>query len=107
MNTNEITVACYNAEFTNDDIVFISHIDDFFAAERRAAQVCSTLILTLIVGLCCPRLPCFLSQKYYYDNRAFSIPLHSNFQVFKQVTETNSLTHSQNFTIGAQTTNST
>ena len=100
VNTNGVTVACYNAEFTND--VFVSRISDYFLAERQAAQVCS-FNFDINHGAILSQTPLFLKTETY-DNRASSVPLHSNFQVSKQVTETSSFTHSHSFTIGAQTT---
>ena len=103
VNTNGVTVACYNAEFTND--VFISRINDFFLAERRAARVCS-FNFDINHGAILSQTPQFLKTETY-DNRASSIPLHSNFQVSKEVTEISSFTHSHSFTIGAEISVST
>ena len=103
VNTIGVTVACYNAEFTND--VFVSRISDFFLAERRAARVCN-FSFDIDHGTVSSQTPLFLKTETY-DNRASSVSLRSNFQVSKQVTETSSFTHSHSFTIGAEITIST
>ena len=98
VNTQGVTVACYNAEFTND--VFINHVNDFYVAERRVAQICS-FNFEINRGTIVSQTPQYLKTETY-DNRASSVPLHSNFQVSKQISESNSFTHSHSYTIGAE-----
>jgi hypothetical protein len=103
VNPNGMTVACYDAEFTND--VFISRVDDFYLAELQATEVCS-VVFDIENGALQSQISKFLKTETY-DNRASSIPLQSDFEVSKEVAEIGSFTHSTDFTIVAETSVST
>ena len=99
VNPQGITVACYNAEFSNN--VFVTRTNDFHKAESRVVHICDldfdincSNILTLT--------PHFLKTETY-DNRASSVPLQSTFHVSKEFVETHSFNPCNSFTIGTET----
>ena len=98
VDANGAVVACYNAEFQNDE--FVSRSFAYFQAENRAVQVCS-FDFDIDHGALLSETPQFLKTETY-DNRASSVTLRSNFEVSKGITETSSFTHSHSFTIGAE-----
>ena len=93
-----VIVACYNAEFSNDE--FVTRNSAFYEAGFRVAYICG-LDFDINRGNILAQTPQFLKTETY-DNRASSVPLHSNFHVSKEFTETNSFTHSHSFTIGTE-----
>ena len=95
-----ITVACYNAEFSND--VFTTRSNAFFHAEFRVAHIC-TLNFDIDEGDILSETPQFLKMETY-DNRASRVDLNSNFEVSMEVAELSSFTHTHSLTIGADTT---
>ena len=103
VNTDGMTVACYDADFTLN--AFINRDDDFYLAQQQATQVCS-IAFDIDNGDLLSQTPQLLKIETY-DNRASSVPLHSDFDVSKEVAEISSFTHSNNFTIGAEISVST
>ena len=90
VNTDGMTVACYDADFTLD--AFINRDDDFYLAQQQATQVCS-IAFDIDNGDLLSQTPQFLKIETY-DNRASSVPLHIDFEVSKEVAEISSLIHS-------------
>ena len=103
VNTDGMTVACYDADFTLN--AFINRDDDFYLAQQQATQVCS-IAFDIDNGDLLSQTPQFLKIETY-DNRASSVPLHIDFEVSKEVAEISLFTHSNNLTIGAEISVST
>ena len=99
-NHNGITVACYNAEFSND--VYTIRSSAFYQAEFRVAHIC-TLSFDIDEGDILSETPQFLKMETY-DNRASRVDLNSNFEVSMEVAQVSSFTHAHSLTIGADTT---
>ena len=98
VGNSHMTVACYNAQFSND--VFVQRISDFYTAQRRVNRVCN-VNFDISRGTISSRPELLSSQ--LYNNIGSSVPLTSRFDVSKKVTETNSFTHGHQFTIGVST----
>ena len=96
VNTNEMTVACYKAEFSG--VIFTSRISDYYLADRRVAQICS-FNFDIDHGTLVSQTSQILKREAY-DNRASSVPLHGSFQISKQIIEESSFIHNHTFTIG-------
>ena len=90
-----MTVACYNAEFSND--VFVQRISDFYSAQRRI-KICN-VNFTIDQGRILKSVPEELSLKVY-DNSGSRVPLTSTFEVSKVITETNHFTHEHLVNLG-------
>ena len=99
-DSSGITVACYDAEFSND--VFTTRTSEFFRAEFRVAHIC-TLNFNIDEGDILSETPQFLKMETY-DNRGSRVDLNSNFEVSMEVAELSSFTHTHSLTIGAETT---
>ena len=100
VNSNVMTVACYNAEFSGD--VFTKRITDFYEAINDVDKVCS-LDFTLAEGQILQTTPDVLI-KQCFDNRESEVEMSDVFVVSKSMTTTHSFFHSHQFTIGAETT---
>ena len=98
-NTTYKTVACYNAEFSND--VFVERVSDFYAAQQRIDQICD-VSFTISEGEVLNSKTETLEQKLY-DNSASSVPLTSTFEVSKAITEMNRFTHEHLVSLGNTT----
>lgn len=90
-----MTVACYNAEFSND--VFVKRISDFYAAQQRI-NICNVRF-TVNQGRVLHSGPELLLVKMY-DNSGSSVALTGKFELSKTITETNSFTHQHQVTLG-------
>lgn len=98
VGNSHMTVACYNAQFSND--VFVRRILDFYTAQRRVNRVCN-VNFDISRGTVSSKPELLSSQ--LYNNIDSSVPLTSSFDVSKAVTRTNSFTHGHQFTIGVDT----
>ena len=98
VGNSHMTVACYNAQFSND--VFVRRISDFYAAQRRVSTVCN-VNFDISRGTLHSRPELLSSQ--LYNNIDSSVPLTSTFDVSKTITKTNSFTHGHQFTFGVDT----
>ena len=95
MNTAGITVACYNAQFSNNE--FVVRTTGFYQAERRVAQMCGPINFNTNGGTILSQTPQLLKMETY-DNTASSVALRNTFEVTKEITETHSFMHHNTFT---------
>ena len=100
INTDIMTVACYNAEFSGD--VFTKRITDFYEAVNDVDKVCS-LNFTLAEGQILQTTQDVLAEECF-DNRESEVEMSDVFAVSKSITLTHSFSHSHQFKIGAETT---
>ena len=100
VNTNIMTVACYNADFSGD--VFITRTNDFYNAMSEGKEVCK-LDFDIPNGQIASASPDFLKIETY-DNSQSNITLESSFEVAEEMTETNRFEFSSSLAIGVTAT---
>ena len=98
VGNSHMTVACYNAQFSND--VFVRRISDFYTAKRRVNTVCN-VNFEISRGTIAPGKQLLSAQ--LYNNIDSSVPKTSTFHVSERITETNRFTHGHQFTFGGNT----
>lgn len=91
-----VTVACYSAEFSDDE--FVTRSSDFYDAQLHVAHICS-LTFDITNGNVSSQNTLFLKTETY-DNRASNVILHSNFHVSKEIVESSSFSHDHTYAIG-------
>ena len=94
-----ITVACYNAEFSNDEIVTRDSIYNFDNLQSRVSLICG-IDFDIDQGSVTSEAAQLLKAEIY-DNRASSVPLQSDFSVSKEFAETNLFNRGDSLTIGS------
>ena len=99
VGNNRMTVACYNAEFSND--VFVKRTSDFHAAQRRV-NICNVGFAINQARVLQSRPEILLVKMY--DNLGSSVALTGTFALSRTVTETNSFTHQHQVTLGTSAT---
>ena len=99
VGNSRMTVACYNAQFSND--VFVQRISDFYTAQRRINNICN-VSFSISQGRITQSSSELLSTQVY-NNIDSSVPKTSTFDVSERITETNRFTHGHQFTFGGNT----
>ena len=99
VGNSRMTVACYNAQFSNG--VFVQRISDFYTAQRRINNICN-VSFSISQGRITQSSSELLSTQVY-NNIDSTVPLSGTFELSKRVTETNRFTHGLQFTTGTNT----
>lgn len=97
VNNRGVMIACYDAEFSNSE--FIARDSNYYDAQTVTKQIC--VDFDIGSGTVSSLQPLIIKEETY-DNRDSTVALEQTFEVSHEVVETNSFTHSESLTIGAE-----